>query len=89
MKDMVQELKRNGAILEEEDFMGYSAREHEPVQSEFNGLKVIGAPPPCSGAVLAVVLNILQGKKWHHTHKSSLLFNNLQVTTSQRKTLAH
>ena len=64
MKDMVQELKRNGAILEEEDFMGYNATERELVQSEFNGLKVIGVSPPSSGAVLALILNILQGKMW-------------------------
>ena len=61
MKRMVEELKENGAILEEEDFLNYTAMEREPVESEFDGLRIIGVPPPASGAVLALILNILQG----------------------------
>ena len=61
MQRMVQELQDNGAILEEEDFLNYTAIEREPVESEFDGLKVIGVPPPSSGAVLALILNILKG----------------------------
>ena len=61
MQRMVQELQENGAILEEEDFLNYTAIEREPVESEFDGLRVIGTPPPSSGAVLALILNILEG----------------------------
>ena len=64
MKKMVQELKENGAILEEEDFLGYNAIERVPVESEFAGLRVIGVPPPASGAVLSLILNILKGLKY-------------------------
>ena len=70
MKSMVQELKAVGAILEEEDFLGYNATEREPIESEFNGLRVIGVPPPSSGAVLALILNILEG--YFHTHTLTL-----------------
>ena len=61
MKKMVQELKENGAILDEDDFLGYNALEREPIESEFDGLRMIGVPPPSSGAVLALILNILEG----------------------------
>ena len=71
MKSMVQELKAVGAILEEEDFLGYNATEREPVESEFDGLRVIGVPPPSSGAVLALILNILEG--YFHTHTLTLM----------------
>lgn len=61
MSRMVAELKDNGAIIEEEDFLGYEAIERDPIESEFDGLRMIGTPPPSSGAVLALILNILQG----------------------------
>ena len=62
MEQMVKELQEAGAIIEEEDFLNYSAIQRDPVESEFDGLKMIGVPPPSSGAVLALILNILQGQ---------------------------
>ena len=61
MEQMVRELKDAGAIIEESDLLNYTAIEREPVESYFDGLKVLGPPPPSSGAVLALILNILQG----------------------------
>lgn len=62
MKKMVEELQAAGAIIEEEDFLNYTAIERRPVESEFNGLRFFGTPPPSSGAVLALILNILEGR---------------------------
>ena len=62
MEQMVKELRGAGAIITEEDFLNYSAIQRDPVESEFAGLRVIGVPPPSSGAVLALILNILQGQ---------------------------
>ena len=76
LKTMVQELRENGAILEEGDFLNYTAIEREPVESEFDELRVIGAPPPSSGAVLALILNILQGMSNTHT----LIYSILQIS---------
>ena len=61
MKQMVAELQENGAIIEEEDFLNYTAIERDPIESEFAGVRVIGTPPPGSGAVISLILNILQG----------------------------
>ena len=63
MEKMVEELKEAGAIIEEDDFLNYSALIRNPIQSEFNNLTVIGTPPPSGGAVLALILNILKGLK--------------------------
>ena len=76
LKTMVQELRENGAILEEGDFLNYTAIEREPVESEFDGLRVIGTPPPSSGAVLALILNILQGMSNNNVHTLSHLLNS-------------
>lgn len=62
MTKMVEELQAAGAIIEEEDFLNYTAIERLPVESEFDGLRVFGVPPPSSGAVLALILNILKGQ---------------------------
>ena len=62
MEQMVKELKENGAILEEEDFLNYTAIQRDPVESMFANLTVLGVPPPSSGAVIALILNILHGQ---------------------------
>ena len=46
MEQMVKELKENGAILEEEDFLNYTAIQRDPVESMFANLTVLGVPPP-------------------------------------------
>jgi gamma-glutamyltranspeptidase/glutathione hydrolase/leukotriene-C4 hydrolase len=74
---MVQELKQNGAILEEEDFLRYNAVEREPVESKFDGLRVIGVPPPSGGAVLALILNILNGYDFQESDFGSLAYHRI------------
>ena len=61
MEQMVRELQGVSAPFQEEDFLNYTAIEREPVETYYDGHKVIGHPPPASGAVLALMLNILQG----------------------------
>ena len=61
--DMVNELKRDyGSILSVDDFLNYTVRVREVLISQFSGLQVLGASPPSSGAVVAMVLNILEGE---------------------------
>lgn len=63
--DMVNELKRDyGSILSVDDFLNYTVRVREVLISQFSGLQVLGASPPSSGAVVAMVLNILEGYNW-------------------------
>ena len=61
-EEMVKELQEEyGSILTSDDFLNYSAIEREPVKTQLGNLEVIGVPPPSSGAVLALILNILEG----------------------------
>ncbi|KAL5477193.1 hypothetical protein EMCRGX_G023948 [Ephydatia muelleri] len=60
--EMVTELQQDyGSILTEEDFQNYNAQVRDVLSSQFSGLQVLGASPPSSGAVVALVLNILEG----------------------------
>ena len=61
--EMITELQQDyGSILTEEDFQNYNAQVRDVLSSQFSGLQVLGASPPSSGAVVALVLNILEGK---------------------------
>ena len=73
MQQMVQELKEAGAIIEEEDFLNYTTIEREPVESYYDDLRVIGTSAPGGGAVLSLMLNILQGQLLFL--KNTLLYN--------------
>ena len=75
MKAMVRELREYGSILTEEDFKGYSAIKRRVTQSYFAGLKLNSVSAPSSGAVLGLILNILDSKRrvLITTHKSLTL----------------
>lgn len=61
--EMVDELQSEyGSILTVEDFNSYEVVIRDALLSEYEGLQVHTFPPPASGAVLALVLNILQSK---------------------------
>ena len=61
--DMVNELRQDyGSILTVEDFLNYTVQVRDILTSQFSGLQVLGASPPSSGAVVALVLNILEGE---------------------------
>ena len=61
-ESMVSELQNNyNSVVTVEDFQNYTAIEREVVTSQFDDLEVIGIPPPASGAVLGLILNILDG----------------------------
>ena len=70
---------RKGQVTEQ-DLRNYTTEIREPLESELAGMKMLLTPPPTSGAVLGLVLNILKGRQvfcspppHHHTHPSSNL----------------
>ena len=85
MEQMVRELKDAGAIIEEIDLLNYTAIERAPVESYFNGLKVLGPPPPSSGAVLALILNILQGSHYRMIRTECIKHFSAQKKLKQQK----
>ena len=61
--EMVEELREQyGSIISEEDFFQYRALERTVTTATYEDLNVLGVSPPCSGAVLGLILNILDRK---------------------------
>lgn len=59
---IVEEMRRGGGIITEEDLARYQAREREPVRGTYRGYEVISMPPPSSGGIALIqMLNILEG----------------------------
>ena len=53
--------QRKGQVTEH-DLRNYKTEIREPLESELEGMKMLLTPPPTSGAVLALILNILKGR---------------------------
>jgi gamma-glutamyltranspeptidase/glutathione hydrolase len=60
--ELVDDLKRGGALLTLEDLAQYDVVERAPLAGTFHNYTVISAPPPSSGGVVLLSsLNILEG----------------------------
>ncbi len=60
--ELVDDLKKGGALITLEDLAQYNVVERKPVVGTFHNYAVISAPPPSSGGiVLLSALNILEG----------------------------
>lgn len=61
-RELIDELKKGGALLTLEDLAEYNVVERKPVEGTFHNYTVISAPPPSSGGVVLIsALNILEG----------------------------
>ncbi len=60
--ELIEELKKGGALLTRQDLAQYNVVERAPVTGTFHNYTVISAPPPSSGGVVLLsALNILEG----------------------------
>ncbi|XP_022108887.1 gamma-glutamyltranspeptidase 1-like isoform X2 [Acanthaster planci] len=59
--DIVADIADRGGIITKADLESYQVRRREPLMIELDGMKVYSPPPPGSGAVYALIMNILQG----------------------------
>ena len=60
-QEMVNSVQENGGIWEIYDLENYKIVERKPIVLNYNGIKIISAPPPSSGGiVLGQALNILE-----------------------------
>jgi gamma-glutamyltranspeptidase/glutathione hydrolase len=58
---LVDGVQAAGGIWSMEDMAGYTAKEREPVRTNYRGYNLITAPPPSSGGIaIAEMLNILE-----------------------------
>ena len=57
----IPDKKRKGQVTEQ-DLRNYRTVIRRPLESKLAGMKMLLTPPPTSGAVLGLVLNILKGR---------------------------
>lgn len=60
--DILDDIRRVNGIVTLEDLRNYKSISREPYEGELSGMKMYLTPPPTSGAVLALILNILKGQ---------------------------
>ena len=60
--ELVDDLKKGGALLTLDDLAQYNVVERKPITGTFHNYTIISAPPPSSGGIVLVsALNILEG----------------------------
>ncbi|HLU24464.1 MAG TPA: gamma-glutamyltransferase [Longimicrobiales bacterium] len=59
---IVEEMRRGGGLITEEDLARYRAVERSPLRGNYRGYEIISMPPPSSGGIALIqMLNILEG----------------------------
>ena len=61
---IVRDMKVIKGKVTQDDLKNYQTVEREPLESELSNMTMYLTPPPSSGAVLALILNILKGRCW-------------------------
>ena len=61
-RNISQDIRELNGQVTEQDLRNYTTEIREPLESELAGMKMLLTPPPTSGAVLGLVLNILKGR---------------------------
>ena len=59
--DIANDIKKVNGTVNLHDLRGYKSIRRKPYKSELSGMNMYLTPPPTSGAVLALILNILKG----------------------------
>ena len=60
-EDIVKDVQENGGIITLEDMKAYDVVVREPLTAKMGDYTWYTNPPPGSGAVLSLILNILKG----------------------------
>ncbi|EDO27294.1 predicted protein, partial [Nematostella vectensis] len=61
-RDIVNELQEEGGLITLEDMRNYKVKVKEPLKFRFGEYNFFTTPPPGSGTVLNLILNILKGR---------------------------
>ena len=78
-QQMVKDINAHGGQFMMDDFKNYKVRFRDAIEQPFGKGKLITTPPPTSGPVLSLVLNILKGTRF----KMHKLFQTCeQIVTS-------
>lgn len=77
-KPFVEDIREMGGIITEEDLNNYRPVWRDPITVQLQGDTLYTSPPPGSGALLAFILNILDG--YNMTEDSIRNLNNTTLT---------
>ena len=69
--DIIRDLKKVNGMVTDSDLRDYRPITRNPYQRGLSGMKMYLTPPPTSGAVLGLILNILQGRSSRHCDQYS------------------
>ena len=61
-REIISDLQKVSGKVTDRDLRDYRPITRESYQRELSGMKMYLTPPPTSGAVLGLILNILQGR---------------------------
>ena len=76
--DMVNEINELGGNFTKENFLGYTVLEHNVTRSEYKGFPLLSTPPPGSGAILSMILSVLEGElrcTYLYTYHFAIVFS--------------
>ena len=59
--DIAEDIRTVNGIVKLNDLKEYKSISRKPYKGELSGMNMYLTPPPTSGAVLALILNILKG----------------------------
>lgn len=81
-ENIVQDIQDYNGIITEEDLERYSVAEKDPLEINLDNWVIYSPPPPGSGAVLSLILNILEGygltpDSVSNTDKSALTYHRM------------
>ncbi|XP_033215538.1 glutathione hydrolase 1 proenzyme-like, partial [Belonocnema kinseyi] len=64
-KNLAREIKDYNGIIDEKDFSNYKVAWKNPIKVKFGSMTMYTSPPPGSGALLAFMMNVLEGVDFH------------------------
>ena len=85
---MVEELQRDyNSIIMIDDLHNYSSIERPMARAKYKDQEMLGMTPPSGGAVLGLILNILDGEKSSHANLDPCSVKSLYRVKSTLKFL--
>ena len=68
-REIISDLQKVSGKVTDRDLRDYRPITRESYQRELSGMKMYLTPPPTSGAVLGLILNILKGRSSRHCNQ--------------------
>ena len=75
-KAVIREVQETGGVMTLDDLKNYKVKFRPVLKSKLDGMTLLSCPPPTAGPVLALTLNILDGRnKFSHRDSLVLYYN--------------